>query len=219
MFTKTTLLILPIFFLYACNECEEDQYGEHLELAIPMRTYPDQDTFQVGDTLWIEVIADKYVQVYNTNEVIRLDTFDFFLDFFISEISDTTENYNTDIDSVVLIGTMERLPLITAVVYPIQFEEDDLYYQFKAGIILKETGLFWLGLSTASFLFEYADHPALFTCEHDRRDRVDIYYHNSSTHKEVFDDLFLSTGVDYLIELVSYDEYRNVGSVTIVVED
>jgi hypothetical protein len=42
-----------------CRECEEDVFGNRMELIVPINTYPSQDTFYIGDTLWVAANIDK----------------------------------------------------------------------------------------------------------------------------------------------------------------
>jgi hypothetical protein len=200
--------------------CENDIYGGHLELEVPIDTYPAQDTFTVGDTLWIEADFIKYVKVRN-NAVnsIYLDQFQFFTDFFISEISDTIEKFEIDIELIEITGTIEKLYLPTAIVYPMNYVEDENNYRFKAGIVLNEKGLFYAGFSTSNLLYEFYNHPAVFLCKSNRRYRVDVYYTNHSTSIDVYSSLFLTTGVDYLNELVDFERYSNTGTVAFYVQD
>jgi hypothetical protein len=219
MGTKFFILLIPVFHLLACCKCEEDSFGNQLELVIPLLSYPQKDTFKIGDTIWFDIDIDKQIEIFNTDQTILLQDFDFLTDFFVSEISDTIENYNVSIDTIVVAGSMQKLVLQTAIVYPVKFIENDTSYRFKAGIVFHHPGLYWLGLSTSYLFFEHVDHPALYVCKNKRRERVDVYYQNNSTSKEVYDELFFSTNVEYLKELTSFEEYKNVGSITIVVEE
>ena len=216
---KLSLFLVLIGIFLASCECKGDKYGEILELEVPITTYPMKDTFNVGDTLWIEANFDKEIHLHNSSNTIRIDSFNFFTEFSIAEISDTTENYNVDFDTIVKIGRMEYLPLQTAVVYPIIFVEDVNHYRFKAGIIINTTGLFSMGFSTPSFLYQEPpyDHPVIYKCNRNRRDILEVYYNNPSTTLDAYNKLFLSTKVEYLKELVDFDRYRNGGGITIVV--
>ena len=212
------LLALIGIFLASCD-CKEDKYGEILELEVPITTYPMKDTFNVGDTLWIEANFEKDVSLYNSSNTIRLDSFNFFTEMAISEISGTTELFGIFVDTVVEIGKLSFLPLATAAVYPIQYEEDADTYRFKAGLILTSKGLFLISIITPSFLYEEEyNHPALFSCGHNKRDKIEVYYYNQSTNETTYNNLFLQTNVQYLKDLLTYEKYANSASITIRVQ-
>ena len=216
---KHGLILTAISILFASCGCREDDFGRHMELEVPINTYPSKDTFFVGDTLWIEAQIDKHVKVRDAASTIYLEGFNFFTDFFISEISDTVERFPHDIETAALIGEIRYLPLPTAVAYPMSYVEGADRYEFKAGVILGEEGLFFAGFSTLSLIYEEYDHPAVYACDRKRRERIDVHYKNKSTSKKSYEKLFLSTGVGYLIELVNYERYSNGGAHTFVVKE
>ena len=123
MVIRYLVLLIPIYLLHACCKCEEDAYGDHLESIVPVQSYPAIDTFTVGDTIWFEINMDKTAELQNNPHPILLENFDFLTDFFIIEISDTFENYNVNIDTIVVAGKMHKRGLSSAVVYPLKFDE------------------------------------------------------------------------------------------------
>jgi hypothetical protein len=210
------LVLSAVYLFFSCGKCEEDQYGENLVLIVPMTTNPSEDSLSLGDTLWIDVHIDKEVSIVNSDKTIRLDSFNFFTELFISEISGTEEDYYTPIDTFVVKGKLHYLPLPTALVYPVFYEENSDHYAFKAGIVPKKKGLYWIGFSSHILVLEEYDHPAMYLCEGNRRDDVRIHYSNSSTNQENFESIFKRNKVSYLQD-EEYDEYANVGSVALVV--
>lgn len=208
------------YLLQGCGECKPDKYGELLELVVPITTSPAKDTFMLGDTLTIEANFDKEIEVYNTSYTIKLDSFIFYTDFGISEISDTFENYAVNIDTLVEIGNVGYIPLQGAVAYPVKYVEDSEGYKVKFKIVLNSKGMFWVFFSSGFFYYEpqFYDHPALYTCENNRRDQVVVYFKNISTTFEAYDHLFLKTNVDYLLHSCDFERYTNLGSVCIIVQ-
>lgn len=213
------LLYVAINFL-SCGNCEKDEFGNRLELIVPINTWPNKDTFNIGDTLWVETMFDKNIQVKNSNSRIKLDSFNFFSELIISEVSDTFENYNVNIDTVLKIGGVDYLPLATLSVYSITFYEDKNTYSFLAGLSFHDPGLYLISFNTDSGLFEYPnyDHPALYTCENKRRDQVIIRYLNKSTSLENYTTHFKKSKVEYLLQLVDFEEYKDQGAITIIVQ-
>lgn len=222
MTIKVTITILFLAHLcQSCWECKPDKYGEILELVVPITTSPAKDTFNFGDTLTIEADFDKDIEIYNTAYTIRLDSFNFFGLFGISEISDTIENYLINIDTIVAVGKVGYLPLYDNVIaYPVEFHEDETGYHLAFKIVLNTKGRFWVNLSSSSFLYEkgYYEHPALYACEKNRRDRVQVYFINTSTKEEAFQDIFLKTQVEYLHRLVDYEDFQKAGSISFIVQ-
>jgi hypothetical protein len=188
-------------------------YGSHLSLLIPMNTYPDQDTFSVGDTLWMEFNFNKNVQLYNSEKSIQLDSFNFFSKLYIAEISDSTANYNVSIDTFLITGELSSLTLTYVKLYPITFIEEKDQYQFKAGIVMNEPGLYYLGVDTNPELYEFYNHPALLNCDESTKKSVDIYYKNSSTSQTDYENIFKQTNVEYLRDLVDYEDYSRGGAI------
>lgn len=213
------LLTLPYFF-HSCGECKPDKFGEVLELVVPLSISPAQDIFSVGDTLTIEANFSKEIEVYNRSSTIRLDSFKFFTLFGISEISGTVENYEVPIDTIVEAGKVGYLPLQGALAYPLEYDEYPEGYHLKFKIVIHSKGVFWLNFSSAEFLYEESnyDHPALYTCDNNRRDKVNVYFKNSNTTLDGYNHIFRTTKVEYLLKLMDFERYSKAGSISIMVQ-
>ncbi|WP_425420642.1 hypothetical protein [Phaeodactylibacter xiamenensis] len=211
-------LVGATLFLASCG-CRQDSFGEQLELVIPIEVKPEQDSFRLGDTLWISADFSKNVEVRGQEKKIYLENFNFFASLVVSEISDTVERYIPNPTFVVRKGELEVLPLQTAISYPMYFVETETAYQFEAGIVLKVPGLFHLGISSSESVLERYEHPAMYACKNDRRSQVQIYYQNSVTNEERYERLFLQTEVDYLLELVDFQRYSDYGGFTFIVTE
>ena len=201
--------------IQSCEECKPDKYGEILELVVPITTSPAKDTFKIGDTLSIEANFDKDIEIYNTSNTIKLDSFTFFGLFGVSEISDTVENYICQYCTIVEIGQVGYLPLYDNVIaYPIEFFEDDSGYHLAFKIVLNTSGMFWISLVSANIFYEKSnyDHPALYICENNRRDRIEVYYQNTSTSIKTYNDIFLKP-VGNLKSQVNFDNYQKGGGI------
>ncbi len=212
-------LLTIVLLLQSCGECKPDKYGEILELVVPITTSPAKDTFATGDTILIEAHFGKLIEVYNTIHTFELDSFDFFTDFLVLEISDTVENYYSEIVTIVEVGQVGYLPLQGALTYPLTYFEDEDGYHIVFKIVLKSPGMFWVAFSTSSFLYDkpFYDHPALYVCDQNRRDRVEVYYENSSSTLNAYNEIFLKTKVDHLKKNIDFESYSKVGSHCIVV--
>lgn len=176
------------------------------------------DTFKLGDTLWIHASIDKNVVVRNSSRHIYLENFTFFTKFLISEISDSFEITNLNFHTFELIGEIDNLTLPTGIVYPIHYFESNNKYEFYGGVVLETSGLFYTRFSTSSSIFEYYDHPAIYECDNNRRSNIRVYYSNQSTSLSNYENLFLTTKVDYLLELIDYQRYKDFGGHTFYVK-
>ncbi len=214
------VLLFPIYF-QSCDECKPDKYGEVLELVVPITTSPSKDTFAIGDTLTIESYFDKDIEIYNASYTIKLDSFTFFGLFGISEVTDTIENYDFSMDTIVEIGQVDYLPLYGNVIaYPINYFEDQTGYHLAFKVVLKARGMFWVRMVSANFFYEESnyDHPALYICESNRRDRVELYFQNPNTSIENYNKVFRKTKVKYLLESVDFDSFQKGGGIGIIVQ-
>ena len=161
----------------------------------------------------------KEIAILNSSSTIRLEDFKFFTEIGIAEISGENENFNVKIDTLTFIGKMGYLPLHGALVYPLTYVEDFEFYTFKGAIILKSSGLMHLAFSTDGSLYEapFYDHPKLYVCKDDRRDRVNVHYDNPSTSHANYEEFFRQTQVDYLLDLYDYERYKNLGTISFIV--
>jgi hypothetical protein len=207
-----------ILFVSACG-CKEDEFGDWLELEVPISTLSKKDTLHPGDTLWINADFDKAVQVRSNYSPIVLNGFNFFTKLNISEVSDTFERYDVDVSLFTEIGSIEVLPLATATAYPINYVEYRDGYRFRGGIVFEETGLFFVGFSTQSQLYDNYDHPAVYECGKNRRSEIHVHYPNRSSTRKNYEELFLKTNVGYMLELYDYQRYLDLGGHTILVKE
>jgi hypothetical protein len=217
-FLLVSLFIIGVLTLTGCKNCESDEYGAELELIVPIETTPLSETIRVGDTLWITADFDKEVMLKDRPLSIRLDDFNFFSEIGVSEITDTTENFSVDIETIEDVGQIGFLPLQTALTYPVFYQEREDSYHFRGGIVFNQEGLFFIRLNTQPLLYERYEHPAMYQCEDKRRRSVRISYANASTNVENYENLFLQTNVDYLLELMDYERYESIGSFALRVE-
>lgn len=217
-FLLVSSFFLGTFILTGCNNCEGDEYGAELELMVPIETTPSSETMQIGDTLWVTANIDKDVLLKDRQLSIRLDNFNFFTEMIISEISDSIENFIVDFQVIEDVGEVDVLPLITLLSYPLKYVEEENAYRFRAGIVFSGAGLYYIRFDTLPEVYERYEHPAMYQCEDKRRRSVSVCYANPSTNVENYENVFLQTNVDYLLELMDYERYASIGSFTLRVE-
>lgn len=205
---------------YNQNQCEPDQYGSNVILRVPVEIELPRDTLIVGDTIRVSAFFDKNIEVEGSLTPTFLEGFNFFSDIIISEISDTVENFDLDVEVIPITGEIVRLPLTTAVAYPAIFVEDNEGYSFEAKFVINECGTFNMGwTSDLAFLFEDYEHPFMYQCDDRRRSSFDIYYDNPFTTIEEFDNIVLTTQVDYLLELATLEGHQQCGCRAFIVRE
>jgi len=121
-----------------------------------------------------------------------LEDFSFFTKFHLSEITDTAERYEPQPVIIEQVGSIENLVLTTAITYPIQFDENETAYRFRAGVVIEAPGLYWLGFSTASTVIDKYEHPVLNYCKGKHR-TIRIAYMNQSATETNYQNFFLQT--------------------------
>ena len=193
--------------------CKEDEYGERLDLIVPVMSTPNATTFRVGDTLYWHADFSKEVEVRGHTRPIRLDGFDFFSSFTLAEIgSPDTVDFNRRIALVPMIGQIGEI-FSDQNQYPVRFRETNDAYQLSFGVILLKEGFYTAGLQSLALPRDF-DHPAAYACGNQRRGDISINFQNSATERPVFDSLYLSTPNPDLLELVDFERYRDYGGIT-----
>ena len=206
------LLGLVVSTLISCS-CKEDLYGENLDLIVPIQSNPNSTTFQIGDTIYWEADFSKEVEVKGHSQPIFLEGFDFFSTFTISEISSEEQvDFNRQITVVQGVGEIGVVNS-TQNSYPVRFRETDDAYQLSFGVVLLEEGLYTAGLESYALPRDF-NHPAAYSCGNRRRGDITIRFQNTSTDRQVFDTLYLSTPNPDLQELVDFERYRDYGGIT-----
>ncbi|PHI20961.1 hypothetical protein CEQ90_04550 [Lewinellaceae bacterium SD302] len=216
LFTLTYLLV-AISLESGCSECEPDRYGPNVTMILPVVTEISMDTLIVGDTISIQLTFPKEIKIKNNDQNILLENFNFFTELNISEISGLEEDFNLDIDIFEIIGEVDFLPLTTAAVYPITYLESENFYSFEADIVFNESGKYFLAMGTNVGNYEFYEHPFVYQCEDKRRVRIEIEYQSSETNEREFQDIFLTSPIEYLSTVYDYERFSSIGGRAFVV--
>ena len=207
------LTALLVICVYTSCGCKEDEYGERLDLIVPVTSTPNATTFQVGDTLYWHADFSKEVEVRGHTRPIRLDDFDFFSSFTLAEIgSPDTVDFNRRITLVPIVGEIGEI-FSDQNQYPVRFRETEDAYQLSFGVILLEEGFYTAGLESFSLPRDF-DHPAAYACGNQRRGDITINFQNSSTERPVFDTLYLQSPHPDIQRLAEFERYRDYGGIT-----
>jgi hypothetical protein len=211
MATKTLLLLATLCVLFASScECEEDEFGEVLRMEIPVDVGANRNSFQVGDTLWINADFPKEVDVVDHQNDIELIGYNFFSALSISEISDTDlRSYLTE-DIILDVGevTIDQLGD-----YNFTFVESDGRYSTRFGIVLSLPGKFTTSSFTNAIEQRGYEHPSLYTCKDNKRMNVFIDRVNQFSTQENFDDFNNWRGGDGSF-VQTFEGYRKRGKFT-----
>lgn len=194
-----------------------DAYGEFLYLEVPIRTSPSQDTFRIGDTLWVEANISKDVAIKDRPLTIYLDSFEFRTSLIVSEISGEEENFFPAMEVVEFVGSVEDLPLPTLFSYAIRYEATADSYHFKAALVFSEPGRYYVSFSTGSDLLLRYAHPALL-CNGNRREEILIFYTNPSTTYSNYENILRASGVPYL-QTGSFERRQGIGAHAFIVTE
>ena len=117
-------------------------YNEYL-VEIPVKLYPEKDTFVIGDTLWLEQNFSDQIHDLQNNMTLNFKNFDFLLQMGISDLINYNQLFN-NYDVFAEIGTAKKGGSLGAIYA--EYDYKDGYYQNKMGIVLKEKGLFLLDI-------------------------------------------------------------------------
>lgn len=192
-----------LVLMSSCKPCD-DPYGSNLELVVPIQ-FDNGDIVRVGDTISLKITFSKDVHLFEKEDSIFLENFNFFSSFGIINISDSIQRFNTDIKVMDLIGITSRINLPTSVSYAIEFEELPEKYQYHSKLIINNPGLFFFEIGSNSLILEGYDHPAMFECGK-HRGKSHVYYLNSGSSYENYSAVLKSTPEDFYQDL-SYEAY------------
>lgn len=155
---KKHLIILPAialtaFWALSWTSCNKD-CPDYLFYKVPYSISPMKDTFNVGDSIWVnldfkEELTDENGGVTN---VFRNYDFRFRVSSDKMDIDPPlaqTANF-FDLHSITGSDSLISLPISNISVFSISTVELVGIYKYQGVFILKEKGLFWFGLGTTS---------------------------------------------------------------------
>ena len=147
------LLFLSSFFipLLFCNGCKEQNCPPSLLYLLPYTISPVQDTFQLGDTIWIEMNFGDVLTDSNGNIQNTFSDYDFRLELVCGrfDIDPPQSTAVSFFDTQDFIGTSEPvgLPQSGVSYYKMFPKYQERFYRLKTALILKETGSFLLSVT------------------------------------------------------------------------
>lgn len=159
-FTLTLYLIALISIYAQCNKPRLDCANTVYSFELGIKAYPDKDSINVGDTIWLEVnepttLKDGFTgQMINYSGAVNLGSAISFAKLIAPSVTDDQVAFNF---KYVLIQGNELTRPDTAKYREFKFDELNSYYKFKLGIIPKVQGIFKMFVSNAADVYRYND--------------------------------------------------------------
>lgn len=163
-------LLISLFFVLACSNCKDKNCPDFLFYQVPYTLTPAKDTFNLGDTLWVEMDFPEEMTDVNGGIKNIFHNYDFRLELAADKI-DINPVMSKTIDylrfhKVVGQDSVVNLPgagVSGYKIFPI-FEEGR--YRFKCGLVTQKKGLFVLGIVPVSMNGEDDQFHIKGQCEH-----------------------------------------------------
>ena len=203
----------------ALGSCCDDPYPGTATLIIPVETSTQADTLQAGEAYTVSINLPKEVSIRETDQEVRLDQFDFMMDYVISEISTPEERFDFEVTVDALIGEIQSLSLSGAGVklYPLRLLELEDHYELSLAITVADPGTYLTTFSYNSDWLQSSGHEFTNYCD-DAEGRGILYaYENNATSEQRFNELVVASPVEYLGEVYDFARYRDLGAYSFVV--
>jgi hypothetical protein len=161
-FIRLVVVIIFCTTTYAsCNKnCVESKYS----FEIGMKIYPNIETININDTLWLEVNSNTVLKDNISGEMIdysfagNLGTALSFLEFTGGSISNPGAVYAVSAFRYILMSGEEVIPhFLPEKVKEYKFDEKQGSFKFRLGVIASKKGVFAIGISNASNVFKEND--------------------------------------------------------------
>ncbi len=158
----TTVFITAVVFINArCNKTPLDCADTKYSFQLSIKAYPDKDTINIGDTVWLEINESTsfqngqsgqtvdYSGAENLGSVLSFGNYDTTLRSWVNE------NPNSfDLD---LFSGYGKLVNQTAIDLEYLFSERENRYRFLLGVVPKKKGLFSLLFSNSGNTYRRSD--------------------------------------------------------------
>ena len=134
-----------IVFLPSCNRQKKECEGKTrltFEFDIPYTITPMQDTFSVGDTIWMEFAFSNQMYNKNNGKTYTVNDFEFKM---YSDISDLYTNTVRPTNDFTMVNSMKQVDSTEdryGALFHINTQMEGSVYKWKAGFILHKKGLY-----------------------------------------------------------------------------
>ena len=163
---KITIGVLLLHLLTCNMTCHEKCTNQDFSFAITNRIYPDKDTIQTGDTIWIEVDVPTLLTDLRSNTeidysgAVNLGSAIQFLKLGKAQGSDipVTEAAQSFKTALVIGESIDNSQTPFAKkAKEFRFKEMNARYRFKAGFIPKEKGDFMISVGDAAGVYRHSE--------------------------------------------------------------
>lgn len=152
-------IIIGFIFIYAkCNKSPLDCANTVYSFQLPVKAFPNKDTINVGDTVWLEINEPTLIKDGRTGELIdysgtsNLGSAVSFL--YWNNVSNTGVEGSARFNFILDKGVVLK---VTPLTIQYRFIEVNSRYIFKLGVIPKEKGLHSLLFSNSNNTFRDSD--------------------------------------------------------------
>ena len=202
--------------LISCD-CDPEFVSGKIRFEIPFNSLPLDDTFKVGDTVWLESHFEHNVYERETRRYYLFDDhFDFQYRIIFGRYNEgfLYDRPFTSQDLIQEIGTIDLTNLHGGgkALDARTFEYDGLYYRYRCGIVLRNPGtylIYGIGDHTSHLLHR---HPHFIDdCTGDYVWDSNVYSKNSSSTEDNYELVVENNILNLNGELITKDEYFEKG--------
>lgn len=143
---KNILFFCSSIFLLLTSGCDPEFCYRKLYFEIPFTLSPAIDTFNIGDTIWVESHIDSLLLDSLTQEYIDVSDFEFKIEADLARMDTTQFLYSAnDFKYVNVLGALEISNSGSIPYLNLKYAESGGSKFLKAGIIPEKQGLFLIG--------------------------------------------------------------------------
>ncbi len=153
------LLIALASLNFQCKKrfgCADTVYS----FEIGIKAYPDSDSINIGDTIWLEINTPDILRDKQTNALINysgVENLGSVISFQKLDNNSFTIKALNKFKLILLKGTKVNNTIDPDLFNEYLFDDKNGYYQFKLGVIALEAGVFRIALSNAANVYRKSD--------------------------------------------------------------
>jgi len=157
-----SLLFFSLLYIFSCGNCKDKNCPDSLFYQVPYTLTPATDTFNLGDTIWIEMDFPEEMTDVNGGVKNIFHNYDFRIELGCERI-DVNPGQPKTVDflhfhEVIGRDSLVNLPGSSISTYRIFPVIQDGKYHFKCGLITQKKGFFIFGITP----IEYSEYEEKF---------------------------------------------------------
>lgn len=155
-------ILFLVYSLFINGECRKniDCARTVYNFEIGVKAIPDSDSIHVSDTIWLQINTPDKLNDLNTNQLIDYsgaENLGAGINFQKLNGSSFTDKAVGKFQFLLIIGKLVDNNVDPELLKEYLFDNNGGYYQFKLGIIPKETGVYGLIVSNAANVYRKSD--------------------------------------------------------------